>query len=205
MQSSRFLSLLSLPHYSSIVIETRRLSFVEKARDLGASPSYLTYYEMEMTSDQLYFRNIPALSFPFIQLPQVQLDFLLSNTRSLLETLERAKKGVVVLDHFQSRLSGKQVVRCTPQSVRVTAAARYAPNPDDLNLSSITTTLFVHLITYLPLPEIRVLAGNHDALHEASKISMNEDIDQRWGTYYTYLASVNKEWAQLFFIGWYQP
>lgn len=154
--------------------------------------------------DQFYYRNVPAFSYPFIQLSEPQLDFLLNDTRAILEKLERAKKCAIVLDHFQSRLRQKQAVRCTPQSVRVTAAARYAPQTDDLDLTKIPTSLFIHLITYLPLPGIRVLAANQDVLREATKISMGGDVDQRWGTYYTCLGAVNKEWALLFFNGWCQ-
>ncbi|CRG89852.1 hypothetical protein PISL3812_06891 [Talaromyces islandicus] len=74
------------------------------------------------------------------------------------QRLDEAKRGVAALNLLQARFHNNRAVRCTPQSVKVTAAARYAPNLDGLDLSSITVNAFVGLVTFLPLPDIKTLA-----------------------------------------------
>lgn len=79
--------------------------------------------------DHLFFYNVPATQFPFIECGLDQLDKLSTYTAALSELLDQAKRGVTTLNLLQTRIQNNQVVRCTPQSVKVTAAARYAPSP----------------------------------------------------------------------------
>lgn len=152
-------------------------------------------------ADHLFFRNVPAIQFPFIECDLDQLSKLSLYADALLELLDQAKRGVACLNLLQARVRNNQIVRCTPQSVKVTAAARYAPSPGGLDLSSITMNTFVGLVTFLPLPDIKILAKTPTALHKSNLIFEQKEANARWGTYYTHLTACNSEWAQHFFHG----
>lgn len=83
--------------------------------------------------------------------------------------------------------------------MKVTAAARYAPSPSGLDLSSITINSFVRLVAFLPLPNIKTLADNPAALRKCDLFFARREANARWGTYYTHLTACNPEWAQRFF------
>ena len=152
-------------------------------------------------ANHLFFRNVPAIQFPFIECDLDQLSELSLYADALSELLDRAKRGVASLNLLQARVHNNQVVRCTLQSVKVTAAARYAPSPGGLDLSNITINSFVGLVTFLPLPDIKILANNTAALRKSDLFFERKEANARWGTYYTHLTACNPEWAQRFFHG----
>ncbi|KAH8689417.1 hypothetical protein BGW36DRAFT_365186 [Talaromyces proteolyticus] len=150
-------------------------------------------------ADHLFFRNVPAIQFPFIECDLHQLNKLSLYVDTLSELLDQAKRGVASLNLLQARVHNNQVVRCTPQSVKVTAAARYAPSPGGLDLGNIAINSFVGLVTFLPLPDIKTLANNTAALRKSDLLFERKEVNARWGTYYTHLTACNSEWAQRFF------
>lgn len=152
-------------------------------------------------NEELYLSGIPAKEYPFIDCDIEQLDRISSNTRDILQRVEHARKAVVTLSVLNARLSNGQVVRCTTQSVKTTAAARYDSNDTSMNLSGLPVILFVDLVTYLPLPDIKALAKNDDALRKAVQMCAHRQLDPRWSVYYTYLTSVNELWAKQFLEG----
>lgn len=156
-------------------------------------------------ADHFYFHNIPAIQFPFIECDLDLLNKLSHYTEALSARLDQAKRGVACLNLLQARFHNNRVVRCTPQSVKVTAAARYAPSSDGgmlLDLSSVSINAFVGLVTFLPLPDIKTLASNADALRKCDVFFEKVGANPRWGTYYTQLTACNPDWAQRFFHGW---
>lgn len=152
-------------------------------------------------ADHFFFHNVPAIEFPFIECDLDQLNKLSVYVDALSARLDQAKRGVASLNLLQARFHNNRVVRCTPQSVKVTAAARYAPSSDGLDLSSITINAFVGLVTFLPLPDIKTLAGNADALRKCDLFFERIGVNARWGTYYTHLTACNPDWAQRLFHG----
>lgn len=152
-------------------------------------------------ADHFFFHNVPAIQFPFIECDLDQLNKLSLYADALSARLDEAKRGVASLNTLQDRFHNNRVVRCTPQSVKVTAAARYAPSPNGLDLSSITVNAFVGLVTFLPLPDIKTLAGNPAALHKCDFFFETKGPNARWGAYYTHLTACNPDWAQRFFHG----
>ena len=157
-----------------------------------------------MMADEFYLHNSPALGFPFIELGLERLDRLAQNAQQIVALLEHAKRGAASLSVFQSRLHHKQAVRATAQNVKATAAARYAPQRGGgFDLSAIMINVFVDLVTYLPLAELKTLSNHADALRIATELLRNSDLNPRWGTYYTFLIASNKAWANSFFNGSY--
>lgn len=157
-------------------------------------------------ADEFYYRNTPAVRFPYVECDLEQLQGLTRNAQNILSLLEYTKKSVAALALFQTRLYQNRVVRCTKQSVKVTASARYAPEDSSVDLRSIPVNVFVDLVTYLPLLEVKALVNNADALRRVTHLFCLRPLNHLWGTYYTYLTSCNKEWATLFFGGafWYK-
>jgi hypothetical protein len=155
--------------------------------------------------EQLFFRNVPAIHFPFVDCNLDQLNQLSRDTDTLSKLLDQAKRAVSCLNLLLSRVHDNQFVRCTPQSVKVTAAARYAPSTAPLDLSSISINSFVGLVTFLPLPDIKTMAHNPDALRRADGFFERGKVNARWGVYYTHLTACNPEWAQCFLDGKLKP
>ena len=153
--------------------------------------------------EQLIFRNVPAIHFPFVDCNLNQLNQLLRDTETLSRIFDQAKQAVSCLNLLFSRIHNNQVVRCTPQSVKVTAAARYTPSPPGggLDLSGISIKSFVGLVTFLPLLDIKVLANYRDALRRAGDFFGGQMPNARWGVYYTHRTACNPEWAQRFLDG----
>ncbi|KAJ9612960.1 hypothetical protein H2200_002901 [Cladophialophora chaetospira] len=152
-----------------------------------------------MAADEFYYRNTPAVRFPYVECDLEQLQTLTRNAQDILSVLEHTKKTVAALTLLQSRLSEQRAVRCTTQSVRATAAARYASVERHFDLSSIPVNVFVDLVTYLPLLDVKTLATSADALGKITQLFSSRSLSPRWGTYYTCLTSCNQEWAKLFF------
>lgn len=152
--------------------------------------------------EQLIFRNFPAIRFPFVDCNLNQLNQLSRDIETLSRLLDQAKRAVSCLNLLLSRVHNNQVVRCTSQSVKVTAAARYAPSTGDgIDLNGISISSFVGLVTFLPLPDIKILANNPDALRKADGFFEGAKLNARWGVYYTHLTACNPEWAQRFLDG----
>lgn len=152
-------------------------------------------------SEELYFGVIPVERYPFIDCHIEQLDRIAGNLRDALQRVEHARKAAITLSILNSRLSNGQIVRCTTQSVKTTAAARYDSNETSMDLSTIPIVFFVDLVTYLPLPDIKALTKNDEALHKAAQLCASRPLDPRWSVYYTCLATINEEWAKKFLEG----
>lgn len=157
--------------------------------------------ETAMTMDEFYFRDFPAVLCPYIDLDQQQLNRLTRNAQDILNILEHTKKSVAALTLFRRRLRENRVVRCTIQSVKFTAAARYVPNSGECNLDDIPVNVFIDLVTYLPLLDVKVLAEDAYARRRLTQLFFDRPLNPRWGTYYTYLTRHNKDWAKCFFDG----
>lgn len=139
--------------------------------------------------DHLFFCNVPAIQFPFIECDLGQLKQLSLYTDALSERLDQAKRGVASLNLLHARVHNNQVVRCTLQSVKVTAAARYAPSPGGLDLSSIKINSFVGLVTFLPLPDIKILANDTAALRKSDLFFLRGKRRMLGGEYTTLIST----------------
>jgi hypothetical protein len=130
-----------------------------------------------------------------------RLDTLSQNAHHILELIDYAKKGAAALIVLQTRLHNRQAVRCTTQNVKATAAARYGPPRDGFALNIVPIEVFVNLVTYLPLADLKTIAKYPDALDKATGILEKRGLDSKWGTYYTYLMTNNQLWAKHYFDG----
>lgn len=149
-----------------------------------------------MALDNLFYGDIPAIHFSFINLPLNQLNHLTHQANHLTQLLEQAKRLVSSLNALQTRVQNKQSVRCTPQSVKITAASRYTSHAtQNLDLRGVNISTFVGLVTFLPLPDIKILAGDREAMRKCEQIFCGMEIDKRWGVYYRQLMGYNSDWA----------
>ena len=98
-------------------------------------------------TDELYYRNIPTLRFPYVECDLEQLLRLTRNAQDILSLLEHNKKTVAALELFQARLHQNRAVRCTKQSVTTTAAARYSAANDTFDLRNIPVKFPVDLVS----------------------------------------------------------
>ncbi|KAF1984816.1 hypothetical protein K402DRAFT_136958 [Aulographum hederae CBS 113979] len=143
--------------------------------------------------------GLPATQFPYLQCNVSRLDSLCAEAKAISDQLEQAKKGVAALSIFHSRLHKEQMVRSNVQSIKTTASARYAPlQPDAFDLSAIPVSLFVELVSFVPIPYLKTLAGHGETLRYAADLARGRPLHAQWGTYYTFLMKVNPEWAQRF-------
>lgn len=146
-------------------------------------------------------QGVPALSYQYEQCNPDQLDFLTQQTNLIIARLEDAKKSASIISTLMTRLNNQYFVRCTTQSVSITAAARYDPAASDMDLHFLDIAFFVGLVTYLPLPTIRTLVANPAATRRAATIWQNHSVDPRWTVYFSRLTFVNEQWAALFLKG----
>jgi hypothetical protein len=148
--------------------------------------------------------GLPATQFPYLQCNISQLERLCTEAQVISEQLEQAKKGVTALSVFHSRLHTRQIVRSNLQSIKTTASARYAPLlTDDFTLSAVPISLFVELVSFVPIPHLKTLAGQGETLRHAAELAKGRPLHAQWGTYYTFLMKVDTGWAQKFFDGQY--
>jgi hypothetical protein len=148
--------------------------------------------------------GLPATRFPYLQCNHSQLERLCTEAKAISEQLEQAKKGVTALGVFHNRLRNEQIVRSNAQSIKTTASARYAPLlADGFDLSAVPIGLFVELVSYVPIPYLKTLAGDGETLRYAAELAKGRPLHAQWGTYYTFLMKVNIEWAQRFSDGQY--
>lgn len=152
-------------------------------------------------ADQFYYHNIPAVRFPYVECDIEQLRRLSGNAQDILSILEYTKRSVIAIGQFQARVDQNRVVRCTKNSVMTTAAARYGLVDPALDLRSVPINVFVDLVVFLPLIDIRTLANNADALRKVTQLFSSRALNPRWGTYHTYLTECNAIWAKRFFSG----
>jgi hypothetical protein len=148
--------------------------------------------------------GLPATQFPYLQCNISQLERLCTEAQTITEQLEQAKKGVAALSVFHSRLHNEQIVRSNVQSVKTTASARYALLlTDGFDLSAVPIGLFVELVSFVPIPYLKTLAGHGETLRHAAELARGRPLHAQWGTYYTFLMKVNTGWAQRFSDGQY--
>jgi hypothetical protein len=148
--------------------------------------------------------GLPATRFPYLQCNISQLEQLCTEVQAILEQLEQAKKGVTALNVFHHKLHNAQIVRSNVQSIRTTASARYAPlQTDGFDLSAVSIGLFIELVTFVPIPYLKTLAGHGETLRHAAELAKGRPLHAQWGTYYTFLMKVNAGWAQKFSDGQY--
>jgi hypothetical protein len=146
--------------------------------------------------------GLPATQFPYLKCSISQLEHLCTEARDVLERLERAKKGVVALSIFHNRLHNEQIIRSNVQSIKTTASARYAPLlTDGFDLSAVPIGLFVELVSFVPIPYLKTLAGHDETIRYAAELAKGRPLHAQWGTYYTFLMKINTEWAQRFSDG----
>ena len=69
------------------------------------------------------------------------------------------------------------------------------------NLNSVTIDVFVDLVAYLPLLDLKVLASNPATFRKASQLLSGRGLNPRWGMYYTYLTAINETCAKRFVDG----
>jgi hypothetical protein len=108
---------------------------------------------------EIFVNSVPASDLAFDEYSVNQLDLLALQIQTLATKIEVARKGASLLQLLQSRFLQKQVVRCISQSVQTTAAARYAPMHSDMELKVVSIFTFVMFVTYLPLPNTKMLDG----------------------------------------------
>ena len=148
--------------------------------------------------------GLPATQFPYLQCNISQLERLCTEAQAVSEQLEQAKKGVAALSVFRSRLHNEQIVRSNVRSIKTTASARYAPLlTDGFDLSAVPIGLFVELVSFVPIPYLKTLAGHGETLRHAAEVARGRPLHAQWGTYYTFLMKVNTGWAQRFSDGQY--
>jgi hypothetical protein len=148
--------------------------------------------------------GLRATQFPYLQYNNSQLEYLCTEVQTIAEHLEQAKRGVAALNVFQSRLQNEQIVRSNVQSIKTTASVRYAPLLNEgFDLSAAPIGLFVQMVSFIPIPYLKILAGNGETHRHAAELARGRRLHAQWGTYYTSLMKVNPEWAQRFFDGQY--
>lgn len=150
---------------------------------------------------EFYLQDTSASVFQYQDCDAQQLDSLARQVTDISDRIKAARKGLSILSILQARLSNRQSVRCTVQSVEITATARYAPSTSDMDLSHLDLATFVGLVSYLPLPDLRNLISNVGATRKATEIWRNQPLDSRWAIYFTRLSDVNKQWADVFSKG----
>lgn len=149
----------------------------------------------------LYVGTVPAPVYDLTACTTDQLDQLEQQANEVVERIRDTKKGGSIIASLINRHQNRQFVRCTNQSVKTTAGARYDPTSTEFDLSNLSIVCFVGVVTYLPLPLIKSLVTNESATKWAEQIWQGKDPDTRWGTYYTCLTSVNSAWASMFVEG----
>lgn len=111
-------------------------------------------------ADEFYYRNTPAVQFPYVQCDLEQLQRLSRNAQGIPSLLKYNQKSVAALGVFQTRRAQNRTGEMYSASVKTTAAARYASVDHTFDLRNILINVFFDLVTYLPLLDIKTLASN---------------------------------------------
>lgn len=149
----------------------------------------------------LCLEGVPAADYDLTACNIEQLNQLESHANAIIDRIRDTKKGSGIVASLVTRHANRQFVRCTDQSVKTTATARYHPLTIDLDLSGLTTACFVGVVTYLPLPAVKSLVANNSAVKRAEEIWKGKPPDSRWAIYYERLTSVNQIYASMFLEG----
>ena len=154
-----------------------------------------------LNAPELRVNDVAILSFAFEGCGLQQLDALHDQANLISNKIKAAKKAASILVNLERRVDEGRFVRCTTESVQITAAARYLSANNGLDLSRLSIKTFVGLVTYLPLPELRQLVLSETVMSRLDQMFQRGTIDPRWRVYYERLLEINPDWSSRIFQG----